>query len=162
MSKLLFLQSLALVIGFLIDFFVGDPHGLPHPVVGMGKLVSLCEKHLLRGTRGDLRRGAVTVAVVAGLSTAVPAGLLYLAWRLHPAVYLLLESVMCFQLVAARDLVRESRAVESALEAGDVEGARRAVSMGDRPPLLDGAFRCRGGILLQGREYDGLHDRVQE
>lgn len=148
MSKLLFLQSLALVIGFVIDFFVGDPHGLPHPVVGMGKLVSLCEKHLLRGTRGDLRRGAVTVAVVAGLSTAVPAGLLYLAWRLHPAVYLLLESVMCFQLVAARDLVRESRAVESALEAGDVEGARRAVSMivGRDTDRLDAGGICRAAV----------------
>ena len=34
----------ALLIGFGIDLIVGDPHGLPHPVVGIGKLISLLER----------------------------------------------------------------------------------------------------------------------
>ena len=33
----------ALVIGCGIDLMVGDPHGMPHPVVGIGKLISLLE-----------------------------------------------------------------------------------------------------------------------
>ena len=38
----------ALFMGFLIDFFVGDPHGFPHPVVLIGKLISALEKGLRR------------------------------------------------------------------------------------------------------------------
>ncbi len=148
MDKLLFLDTAALVIGFLIDFVVGDPRALPHPVVGMGKLITLCEKRLRRGDGGDLRRGALTVVIVAGLTTALPAAVLALAWRLHPLAYLALSSLMSFQLIAARDLVRESRAVQTALEAGDTARARRAVSMivGRDTQALDGAGICRAAV----------------
>ncbi len=148
MGKLLLLDTAALVLGFLIDFVIGDPRALPHPVVGMGKLITFCEKHLRRGDGGDLRRGALTVLIVAGLSTALPAAVLALAWRVHPLVYLTLASLMCFQLVAARDLVRESRAVQTALEAGDVEAARKAVSMivGRDTQALDEAGICRAAV----------------
>ena len=36
----------ALAAGFVIDLLVGDPHSLPHPVVAIGKLISLSEKTL--------------------------------------------------------------------------------------------------------------------
>lgn len=148
MGKFLLLDSAALVIGFFIDFVVGDPRALPHPVVGIGKLISLCEKHLRRGDGGDLGRGALTVVIVAGLSTALPAALLLAAWRVHPLVYLALASLMSFQLIAARDLVRESRAVETALETGDTALARRAVSMivGRDTDALDDAGICRATV----------------
>ncbi len=148
MGEFLFWQSLALLIGFTVDFFVGDPRSLPHPVVGIGKLISLIEKHLRRGNEGDLTRGVLTVVIVAGLSTLLPAALLILAWKISPYLYLALESVMCWQLVAARDLVRESRAVQTALDAGDIEGARRAVSMivGRDTDKLDRDGICRAAV----------------
>ena len=34
----------ALFIGFIIDLLVGDPHGLPHPVVLIGKLIAALER----------------------------------------------------------------------------------------------------------------------
>ena len=34
----------ALITGFCIDLLIGDPHGLPHPVVGIGKLITLLER----------------------------------------------------------------------------------------------------------------------
>lgn len=148
MGELLICQTAALVIGFFLDFFVGDPHALPHPVVGIGKLISLCERLLRRGGKGDLWRGAVTVIAVTVPSTLLPAALLFAAWHIHPAAYLVLDSVMCFQLLAARQLVRESRRVQTALEAGDVEGARRAVSMivGRDTDVLDGSGICRAAV----------------
>ena len=36
----------ALVIGFCIDLLVGDPHGFPHPVVLIGKCISVLERGL--------------------------------------------------------------------------------------------------------------------
>ena len=38
----------ALIIGFGMDLLLGDPHGIPHPVVGIGKLIGALEK-LFRG-----------------------------------------------------------------------------------------------------------------
>ena len=148
MAELLICQTAALAIGFVLDFFIGDPHALPHPVVGIGKLISLCEKYLRRGGKGDLWRGGVTVIAVIVSSTLVPAALLFAAWHIHPAVYLVLDSIMCFQLLAARQLVRESRRVQTALEAGDVEGARKAVSMivGRDTDVLDGGGICRAAV----------------
>ena len=34
----------ALILGACIDLIVGDPHSLPHPVVAIGKLISLLER----------------------------------------------------------------------------------------------------------------------
>ena len=34
----------ALVAGFCIDLLVGDPHGFPHPVVLIGKCISVLER----------------------------------------------------------------------------------------------------------------------
>ena len=31
---------LSLLLGFLLDCLVGDPHSIPHPVVLIGKLIS--------------------------------------------------------------------------------------------------------------------------
>ena len=32
---------LSLLLGFLLDCLVGDPHSIPHPVVLIGKLIPL-------------------------------------------------------------------------------------------------------------------------
>lgn len=148
MGELLICQTAALVIGFVLDFFIGDPRALPHPVVGIGRLISLCERLLRHGGKGDLWRGAVTVIAVTVPSALLPAALLFAAWHIHPVAYLVLDSVMCFQLLAARQLVRESRRVQTALEAGDVEGARRAVSMivGRDTDVLDSNGICRAAV----------------
>ena len=37
---------LALCIGFIIDFILGDPHSIPHPVVLIGKLISFLDRNL--------------------------------------------------------------------------------------------------------------------
>lgn len=55
--------------------------------------------------------------------------LLRLAGAVHPALEWALGSVMCYQLLAAKSLRDESMKVHDALERGDVEGARYAVSM---------------------------------
>ena len=41
----------AACIGFLIDFIVGDPQGLWHPVCGIGSLISRMEKQLRRNVQ---------------------------------------------------------------------------------------------------------------
>ena len=123
----------ALLLGFFIDLLLGDPHGIPHPVVWIGKLISAVEKLVRRifpkTVRGENLAGGVLWIVVEGISTAVPALLLYAAYRLHPAAGLVLESIMCWQILATKALRDESMKVYAALKEGVPEDYRRAVSM---------------------------------
>ena len=124
---------IALLIGFFVDLLLGDPHSIPHPVVWIGKLISAVEKLVRRlfpkTVRGENIAGGVLWVIVVLVSTAVPAPLLYAAYRLHPAAGLVLESIMCWQILATRSLRDESMKVYAALKKGVPEEYRRAVSM---------------------------------
>ena len=150
MHERLLIQTAALAAGFLIDFFAGDPYSIPHPVVAIGKLISFFDHRLRRGNSNpdDVGRGALTVVLVALISAAVPALFLWAAWLVHPIVYFVVSSVMCWQILAARQLFREGLKVQRALEKGDVEEARRAVSMivGRDTDVLDGRGICRAAV----------------
>ena len=86
--------------------------------------------------------------LVALISTGVPALVLELSWRLHPAAYFAVNAVMCWQILAARQLFREGKKVQRALEKGDTEGARAAVSMivGRDTDVLDENGICRAAV----------------
>lgn len=150
MNKWLTLQTVAIAFGFVIDFFVGDPHFLPHPVVAIGKLISFLDKKLRRGDSNpkDVKRGIITVVLVAFISTSVPGTILFLMWKIHPVAYCAVNSIMCWQLLAARQLVREAKKVETALEQNDTQAARQAVSMivGRDTEVLDENGICRAAV----------------
>ncbi len=124
---------LALPIGFIIDLIIGDPHGWPHPVIWIGKLISLLEKGLRRAfprtAAGEKAAGAVLWIITAGVSLALPLVILRLAGRVSPWLRLILESVMCWQILATKSLRDESMKVYHALKTGDLEASRYAVSM---------------------------------
>ena len=123
----------ALLAGAFIDVLIGDPHFLPHPVVLMGKLISCLEKLLRRifpkTKRGENLAGGVLWLIVAGLSFAVPAAVLMLCYHFSKWLGFAVESIMCWQCLAAKSLCTESMKVKKALDSGDISASRRAVSM---------------------------------
>ena len=150
MAELLICQTVAVAIGFVIDFFVGDPHFIPHPVVAIGKLISFLDKKLRIGgeNKKDILRGAWTVLITAAVSVFIPSVILFVMWKIHPIAYLAVSSIMCAQILAARELVRECAAVEKALEKDNIEEARKAVSyvVGRDTEALDKEGICRAAV----------------
>lgn len=138
------LSMLAVGLGFLLDLLIGDPHWLYHPIRLVGHLISVLEK-LLRSIfpkteRGELAAGGCLLVLTSGITACAAWGLLLLAGMVHPGVRFALETVMCYQILATRSLRDETMKVYDALKAGDVEGARHAVSMvvgRDTAPLDD-------------------------
>ena len=127
------LSILAVALGFVLDLLIGDPHWLYHPIRLVGALISALEK-LLRGVfpnnkNGELTAGVFLLALTAGITTGCAWGLLYLAGRIHPWVRFVLETVMCYQLLATKALKDETMKVYTALSQGDLKQARYAVSM---------------------------------
>ena len=127
------LTLLSVIAGFLIDCAVGDPSRLPHPVVLIGKLISLSERGL-RGAfpktdRGELAAGTVMAILVPVLSAGVSFGILFGLWKLSPWAYFAMSSIMCWQCFAARCLAKEANKVVKALETDGLEAGRRQVGM---------------------------------
>lgn len=124
---------LALVLGFGIDLIVGDPHSIPHPVIFIGKLISamekLARKIFPKTAKGENFAGGVLWLVVVAVSTVVPALLLWLCYGISVWLGLAIESVMCWQILATKSLKDESMKVYHALQTGDIEKSRYAVSM---------------------------------
>lgn len=127
------LSILAVVLGFLLDLLFGDPHWLYHPIRLVGALIGGLEKLLRRmfpkTEGGELTAGVFLLILTAGITTGCAWGLLYLAGRIHPYAGFALETVMCYQLLATKSLKDETMKVYRALAAGDLPGARYAVSM---------------------------------
>ena len=123
----------ALLLGFLLDLALGDPGWLYHPIRLVGHLITGSERALRRlfpGTRrGELAAGVVLVLVVAGITTAVPALILYGAGKLNRGLLFALYTLFSYQILATRSLKDESMKVYQALKAQDLPGARQAVSM---------------------------------
>ena len=142
----------ALLIGFGMDLILGDPHGFPHPVIAIGKLISGLEKHLRRlfpaTVRGENIAGGVLWVLVAGLSTVVPAVVLWGCRLVSPWLRLVVESAMCWQILATKSLRVESMKVYTALETGDLQASRYAVSMivGRDVSRLDEAGVARAAV----------------
>ena len=127
------LSLLALCLGCALDLLLGDPHWMPHPVRLIGGLIEKTER-LVRSHCSEepasLRRGGViTALVVLVISTLTPLLLLLAAQRISPWLRFALETLMCYQILAARSLHDESMKVCRALRDGDLAKARRAVSM---------------------------------
>ncbi len=122
-----------LLAGCLLDLLIGDPHSIPHPVTAIGKLISILEGLLRRifpkTPSGERMAGGLLWILAVLISTVIPTLLLWGCERLSPVLSFAAESIMCGQILAARSLRDESMKVYAALKAGDIEKARRAVSM---------------------------------
>lgn len=142
----------ALIIGFGIDLVVGDPHGFPHPVILIGKLIDALEhglrKMLPKTASGEKVAGALLWLVVVLISSLFPALLLWFCHSVSPWLRLGVESIMCWQILATKSLRDESMKVYHALESGDIMKSRYAVSMivGRDTAELDDAGVTRAAV----------------
>ena len=181
----------ALLGGCALDWLFGDPRWLPHPVRLMGRMIAWLEGLLRPRFSGRERAAGLLLAalmccfwtVVPGLLLAALGGVaLYLPGRAGAYFLLAAESLMCYQLLAAKDLCAESMKVCRSMEKGDVEEARRSVSMivgrqrhpaggggdgggkrlrrRDRSHALHSSSGTCGRLSLQSGEHDGFHGRL--
>ena len=125
---------LAFFFGFLLDLLLGDPYWLPHPIRLIGSLISGLEKKLLGGRtekdhKKELKKGVLLVFLVLFITFSVSAILIVGTYNIHPYLGVLVETIMTYQILAAKCLKVESMKVYHCLQTEGLEAARKAVSM---------------------------------
>ncbi|MET9293025.1 cobalamin biosynthesis protein [Streptomyces sp. NPDC003077] len=130
-------------LGFLGDLIAGDPRR-GHPVAVFGRAAAAVERGLWRDHRG---RGAVHTLVCAG-TAAAGAALLVRVTRACPPASVALTAAATWTVLGGTSLGREARAIGRALEAGDLEAARRRLPhlCGRDPQALDGPEMARAVV----------------
>lgn len=123
----------ALILGFLLDLCFGDPQWIPHPIRFVGWLIQKTERILRKlfpkTMKGELWAGRMLVLIVLFITVSIPVLLLWLAHWISPWLRLAVETIMCYQLLAAKCLKTESMKVYHKLIKGDISGARYMLSM---------------------------------
>ena len=123
----------ALLTGFIMDIFMGDPRSIPHPVVLIGKLISFLEKLLRKifpkTVTGETLAGAVLWIIVCAVTFGISWGILALAGLVGIWLRFIIEAIMCWQILAMKSLRTESMKVAEALKYEGLEAGRHAVSM---------------------------------
>jgi adenosylcobinamide-phosphate synthase len=70
MEEPFYIGCLILIGAILLDLWIGDPRWLPHPVIQMGRLITLLERKWNDGTnrriKGMLLTGTVVLTVYIG------------------------------------------------------------------------------------------------
>lgn len=119
------------VVAFLIDALIGDPHTKLHPVVLMGKLISLLEKILRRDTDSPLKqvfKGGVLVYAVCIVSLAAGLAIELLADELPDlAAQIFIQALVLSFMIAPRTLGDAAREIYYLLETEDLVRAREKV-----------------------------------
>ena len=167
----LLLFELSIVFGFLLDLLLADPEKIPHPVVIIGKGISLLERSLRKAfadTPAGRRRAGTVMAVLIPVTVyVVSAGLCILAWIIHPIAFFLLHTLWCWQAIAVRGLAKEAKNVYRCLCADvpddspqdRLEASRKAVSriVGRDTQALDEKGVTRAAVETVAENYsDGV------
>jgi adenosylcobinamide-phosphate synthase len=119
-------------LAYILDALFGDPSWLPHPVVMIGRLISLMEKRLLDSAAGSrilLIHGALLTAVVVLTTYLAAVLLIFAAAVIHPWAGHAMRVILLSTTLATRSLREAAMDVARPLMSGDLPGARHAVSM---------------------------------
>lgn len=114
----------ALPLAFALDFLLGDPPWLPHPVRLIGSFITKCENMLRRLGYKDLGGGFLLVVFTLVFTISLVTILLAIAYEIHIWVHRAISVWLLYQGLALGDLRKEVLSIKHALLLGDLPLAR--------------------------------------
>ncbi|MCG2729863.1 MAG: adenosylcobinamide-phosphate synthase CbiB, partial [Acetobacterium sp.] len=114
---------LLILAGVLLDWLIGDPPWLPHPIIAMGKTIGFLNKKLNRGKHRKAK-GFLLLFLVLGLTGVIVFGLQWLWYSINIYLYIAFNLYLIVTSLAAKTLAVEVQKVMTALMGGDIEVSR--------------------------------------
>ncbi len=131
----LMLPSLPLLIALLLDWWLGDPRWLPHPIVLFGRMISFGEHRLNKGSHRQAKGAVMSISLII---------LVYVAAWLLPR---LLDVIFIFFCLAGTTLIREVKAVFIAIDRSLDEGRQQVARIVGRDTSALSAQEVRTAAL---------------
>ncbi len=144
---------------FVLDFLVGDPRWLPHPVVGMGNAITFFEPRFRAWVSKPLFSGLFFAVFLIVSTWALSFGVVKLTTWIHPLLGTFVQVLLLFYCFSATSLVQAAVAVARPLESRDIQTARKKVAMivGRETQNLDAAAVTRATVETVAENFvDGF------
>lgn len=153
----IYVLILPLLIGWILDKLLGDPVGLPHPVVGFGKLISFCEERWNCGAHRMLKGGGAAIMLILLVYVGSALALHYL-FLLNRWLGIALSAVLVFYCLAGTTLIREVKQVFLAADRSLEEGRKQVSRIvgRDTSELTDQEVRIAALETLAENLSDGV------
>ena len=117
-------KILSLLVGWVLDLFLGDPSRLPHPVVGFGKMIAFGEHRLNKGMHRKVKGALMAIALII-LVFLVGWTIRHLLCLANVWLGVAFDTIIVFYCLAGTTLIREVRAVFVALDRSLEDGRRQ-------------------------------------
>jgi len=122
----------SICVAYIMDRVIGDVPWLPQPVHAIERFVAFMERHLLHAQASPSSQricGAIMVVIVAFFVVLIPTLVIFLLYFLMPGLDWVLHTFFCYQLLSAKTTRNECMLVHDLLKKGDLEGARKALTL---------------------------------
>lgn len=117
-----------LISAVILDLLIGDPRWFPHPVIYVGRLITVLEKGLRGLIRNERLGGMLILIITVGITLGGAVALVKGAYAVSPYLGFAVAVLFSWSCIAARSLHLESRFVADALVRGDLAAARKYLS----------------------------------
>ncbi|WP_028578719.1 adenosylcobinamide-phosphate synthase CbiB [Desulfogranum japonicum] len=125
----LWLTSIIIPLGFLLDRLIGDPLWLPHPIRWMGNAIMWSEPRFRRYISRELLAGGCFALFLIFSCWLLCFLALKIAATISPLLALVLEIVMVFYCLSIQSLKQAAMDIYKELQRGDTDQAREQVAM---------------------------------
>ncbi|HZP06437.1 MAG TPA: adenosylcobinamide-phosphate synthase CbiB [Terracidiphilus sp.] len=155
-------RSSLLAASYALDWLIGDPEWMPHPVRGMGWAIATGERVLRKsgsGKRWELATGGLLAATVPLVAAYTAKDIIRAAYTRQHVLGLIFEAWLAAACLATRNLLDEAAQVIRAIDEGDVAAARRRLAriVGRDAQSLDEREICRAVIETLAESFsDGI------
>ena len=118
---LLIYSILPLLIGWILDFCLGDPSSWPHPIISFGKMIAWGDHKFNKGKNKTLKGGIYSILLIL-YAFFITWFLLIVANYIHPFLYITLASIGVFFFLAGKTLRQEVKMVFKAVDDSTEKG----------------------------------------
>jgi len=156
------MTALEISAAYVLDLFLGDPTGYPHPVRLIGQTISFLEKKFLQWAHTPWMQrfsGVIMAATIVSVAGLLTWAIIRIAGWVHPFCSSIISIFLAYTTLATRNLYDEAKKVIRALEQGDLTLARKEVGflVGRDTDHLDEKEICRALIeTVSENTSDGI------
>lgn len=122
------MSAVVIAVAWGLDVLLGDPETVPHPVRGIGRLITALEPWARKRFVNAKNAGVAVGILVPGIAYAGTAVVIWLCGLVNLWLAAAASMLLIYTTLSSRCLSDEARAILRLLQAGDIVNARKQLS----------------------------------